>query len=281
MKRTRRRRNGSGPEKWLGLLLCLCGCGGSGTDPTTEAAEILFEGTPAELLPHSVGHTSHFLVTARTDADAISTVVSTTVLSDGPNGEFIVETSSDGGSRRRLRARETEDRIVLEAFTQMETEPEWTELPQPATLVQTPVVAGTTAAITFARTVDVLLDVDGVREARTITFSGSGTRTPRAVEAISFGDDEISAIAFDLRGDGRADDVPGLPPSAAEALRLSFVGTEYRAPGLGLVRETVHLTIAAGRNQALIELRTERRVPEGHGRRGQTPATENGPYARR
>lgn len=261
MKRTQRRRIGPGPEKWLGLLLCLIGCGSSGQShvTTTEAADVLFEGTPAELLPHAVGHTSHFVVTARTDADEITTVVSTTVLSDGPNGEFIVETSSDDGRTRRLRARETEDRIVLEAFTKNGTELIWTELGEAATLVRTPVIAGATAATTFARTVDVLLEVDGVREARTIAFSGNGTRTPRAVETIPFGDDEIPAIAFALRGDGRADDVPGLPPGATNPLRLSFVGTEHRAPGVGLIREVVELTIEAGGGGATVDLRTERR----------------------
>lgn len=241
----------------VGLLAALVACGGSGGPSTLPEREVLFDGPPGELLPHAAGDTSGFIVTARSGDETISAAVTTTVLSDGPEGEFIVESTSDGGAPRRVRARESEDRIQIEARATATDGFGWREVDPPAIVVRTPVIAGRSTETPFVRTTEILLEVDGVRKARAVTFAGQNTRTARAWRTIEIQDGEIRALEFDVEGVGEIVQIDGRH-TAAGPLQLRFRGTEYRVPRIGLLLETMELTFTSGDASAVVFVRTER-----------------------
>ncbi len=248
---------GVGAMAILGAVLSSCG-GSESRDVGSHA--VLFDGPPGELLPHEIGRTSRFLVSARSGDDTIWSLFTTRVLSEGPDGEFILESAPDGGRPRRIRAREVGDQVRLEAVAVEQPDGFlWADVRPPAVLVQTPVIAGEALETRFVRTVEVLLEIDGVQQARSITFEGTSERTPRAREEIIVGDRALSALAFDVRGESQLASVGDLADDgSAPTLRLALRGTEYRSPGVGLVREVAKLTIQVGDANAVVHLRTER-----------------------
>ncbi|MDG2303613.1 MAG: hypothetical protein P8R42_02985 [Candidatus Binatia bacterium] len=245
----------------LALLAALvAGCGGD------DAGEdgILFAGPPGELLPHETDRRSRFLVHTRSGDEAISTILTTRVLNEGPDGVFIVEGTPDGGPPRRLRARETETQIRLEAVSVDGPDGmHWTDIDPAAVLVETPVVRGRALRTRFVRTLEVLATIDGAPRARSITFEGESVRTPRSRETISVSGMELSALAFDVRGESQTVHLTGHAGAPSDtALRLDLRGTEHLVPGIGLVREVLELTILAGETRTRINLRTERDLAE-------------------
>lgn len=241
----------------LGALVASCG-------GAAEKDGILFGGPPGELLPHETGRSSRFLVHARSGDEATSTVLTTRVLSEGPDGGFIVENTPDGGVPRRLRARETDTQIRLEAVSVDGPDGRlWTTIDPAAILVETPVVRGRALRTRFVRTIDVVTTIDGLPRTRSITFEGESLRTARSRETISVSGMELSALVFDVRGESRTVHVPGLQGTPGDTpLRLDLRGTEHLVPGIGLVREVLELTILFGDTQTRIDLRTERDLAE-------------------
>lgn len=233
----------------VALSASLWACGGSDSGQTADESNVLFAGPPAELLPHDVGRTTTFVVRAQSGVDEITTTVTTAVLSEGPGGEFILETAPDGGSPRRIRAREYDDRIEADAFATLEDGYLWQDLDPPSLLVWTPLIAGEGRRTGFQRELELLIEVDGDSEVRTVTFSGEIERTPSGLESIAFRGETVEAITFDVKGSGIAASHAGLPGGS---LRISIEGTEHRAPGIGQIREEMTLTIEHADTEAVV-----------------------------
>lgn len=247
------------------------GCG-SGADATDD--DVLFDGPPGALRPHEVGRTTHFRVTARTGDESTSSLLTTRVLHEGPDGEFLIESTYDGGAARRARARETEQTIRIEAVAvEAPTGFAWLEVAPPAEVIHTPILRGEVRQTHFVRTIDAVVEIDGVPAVRPIVFDGSSTRVPRGHEHIRLGEDTVRAIAFDVRGESRLARIPGVPDPATPALRLSFRGSRHLVEGVGLVREHVHLTLSTDDADASFDITTEREPDRGRTRRarGWTP----------
>lgn len=234
------------------------GCG-SGADPTDH--DVLFDGPPGALRPHEVGRTAHFRVTARAGDERTSSLLTTRVLHEGPNGEFLIESTYDGGAARRARARETDHHIRIEAVAvEAPTGFAWLEVHPAAEVIHTPVLRGEVRETRFVRTIDAVVEIDGAPAVRPITFEGASTRVPRGYERVRLGNDTVRAIAFDVRGKSRLARLPGVPAPATPPIRLSFAGTRHLVEDVGLVREHLQLTLSTDDERASFDITTEREL---------------------
>ncbi len=232
------------------------GCG-SGADPTD--GDVLFDGPPGALRPHEVGRTTRFRVTSRVGDERTSSLLTTRVLHEGPDGEFLVESTYDGGAARRARARETDRDIRIEAVAvEAPTGFAWLEVDPAAEVIHTPVVRGEVRQTRFVRTIDAVVEIDGVPAVRPIAFEGASTRVPRGYERIRLGNDVLRAIAFDVRGESRLARIPGVPDAATPPLRLAFAGTRHLVEDVGLVREHLRLTLSTDAERASFDITTQR-----------------------
>lgn len=244
----------------IGWSICLWACGGASTGTPDEAAAVLFEGDVGDLLPHAVGAVARFRVTARSGAEEITTRVTTTVLSEGPGGAFLLETTPEGGPPRRVRARQVGDTIEANAFATLEDGYSWRQFDPAHVLAWTPLLRGEGRKSGFRRDLEVVLDIDGQRGARTVTFSGELERTPRALESISFGGADVESVVFAVTGEAVAVDGTGAFFGATKPLRLSLEGTEFVAPQIGRIRDEAKLTLSFGDTVAVVTT-TSARIP--------------------
>ncbi len=247
----------------VGLLLSLApGCGGPDAEsPSTgPEPETLFAGPAGHLRPHETGRTTRFIVRAESAGETRTSVLTSRVLHEGPDGEFVAESATDGGPAHRVRVRDTGDRLEIEATARRTPDGfSWRELDPPAVVVRTPVFAGDGFETTFERSVDALVETEESSQIRTITFEGRAVRTPRSWEAIVVDGRPLDAIAFDIRATSETARLPELSGRALDpSFRLRLAGTEHLVPGLGLVRESAALDISVGGRTARIDLLSER-----------------------
>lgn len=248
-------------KRILGLWLAaaLLGCGG---DDATRV--ILFDGSPGDLLPHQLGHVSRFEANVLDQEGQVqaTTILENRILSEGPYGSFLLETLVDDRPSRRIRARATGDRILIEATAEHHDGTfVWSELVEPVILVRTPVLEGATRSGRFVRTLEVVVRIDGREELHSLRFSGTSTSTARGWEKIEVGSQALEALRFDRQGSGTIESRPGLPPHLSD-LRFSFEGAEHRVVGVGLVREVLALRIGLRGEETRLRLQTERRFDE-------------------
>ena len=256
MKRPRHR-SPTAPTRALALLAAiLAACGGNGSDPNRPL--VLFDGPAAALRPHARGRSTLFDVRISQGDRDITDRRTSHILEDGPDGRFVFETRSEAGTSHRIRGLDRGDRIEIEAIQEGDT---WRALDPPPVIVQSPLIAGETRETRFLLTLQASVESGGAVASRALTFEGRSARTPRAWETIVVDGHEISAIAIDVRASAEA-----TAPHRAEtpALRLTMSGSEYLAPGLGLLREVLSLQIDAAGKSVALQRETERRFgPSG------------------
>jgi hypothetical protein len=255
MKRPRHR-SPNAPTRALALLaaiLAACG-GGSGSNGPL----VLFDGPAAALRPHERGRSSLFDVRISQGDRDITDLRTSHILEDGPDGRFVFETRSEAGTSHRIRGLDRGDRIEIEAIQEGDT---WRALDPPPVIVQSPLIAGETRETRFLLTLQASVESGGSAASRALTFEGRSARTPRAWETIVVDGYEIPALAIDVRATAEA-----TAPHRAEtpSLRLTMNGSEYLAPGLGLLREVLSLQIDAADKSVALQRETERRFgPSG------------------
>ncbi|MBM4265489.1 MAG: hypothetical protein FJ144_02560 [Deltaproteobacteria bacterium] len=235
------------------VLLSACG----GASETADAGEVLFAGRPGELSPHDVGSTARFRIEARSGSESTSATRTTVVLSEGPDGEFLLETSTDTGIRQRLRARETPDEVRVEAIAVDDGSGfAWRDLDPAAVLVRVPVVAGATLEAEFARTIDLRIESGGASTVRSLVVTGESRRRAVGWEDLVLGGETLRAIRWEIEGESRTETIV-LGGESLE-IRAQLRGVEHRAPGLGLVREEADLEISVGGATTAVHLVAER-----------------------
>lgn len=241
------------------LALLALGCGGSGGD----AGEVLFDGAPADLVPHETGRSARFHVTARQGDASDESGFTATVTGNAGDGTFTTRYVSATGAVAESRSRDTGDAITVERFVNDPGGPaEDVVVPEPPVgVVRTPVVAGDAIATGFVRTLELAIRIDDRIERRAIVFVGSARRVPRArgpvrVAAGTYPD----AIRYAVEASGEAT-LPVL--GTGVRLRVEVAGDEWFAIGVGGVKEELEVTVVAGDERATIAFLTEREGTPG------------------
>lgn len=254
-----RRRSWRHPIGWtLALLLPLaCGGGGGGNDGPDDGT-VLFSGSAAELVPHETGGTARFRVTAREGDTTRVSGFTTTITRNDPDGRYVTRYVSDTGAIAEGTAHDRGDAIVVERFVNDPGGPneDVVEPDPPAGVVRTPVVAGDAIETGFTRALELTIRVGDRTEQRTVTFTGSARRVPRARGAVEgAGARYEDAIRYEVAASGRARlELPG----ASVGLEVEVTGDEWFAPGVGGVREDLEVRVRAGDERGTIRFTTER-----------------------
>jgi hypothetical protein len=250
----------------LSLGIALAACGGSDADP----GSVLFAGPAAALVPHETGRSAMFQVTATVGAQSATSGFTATVLRNDPDGRFVTEYVSRTGARLETRSFDAGDEIRVEEVLSSSggggagqdgqaAEADSTDPPQPigppAVVVRTPVVAGQTIATSFARAIDLTLEVAGQTIERQVLFVGSARRTPRERASVTVPAGTFDAIRYAASATGRTTlTIAGRPIE----VMVDVAGDEWFAPGIGGVREVLDVHVAAGGATAEVRFTTER-----------------------
>jgi len=254
----------------LTLGLTLAACGGAGSDTSTDAGTVLFDGPAAALVPHETGRSTMFQVTATNGSQSATSGFSATVLSNAADGSYVTEYVSQTGARLQTRSLDAGDEIrVVEVLSSSgggeagqdgrAADADGADPPQPidppAVVVRTPVVAGRGIETGFARAIDLTLEIAGQTLERQALFIGSARRTPKDRAAVTVPAGTFEAIRYAASASGRSTlTIAGRPIDVL----VDVAGDEWFAPGVGGVREALDVHVAAGGAAADVRFVTER-----------------------
>jgi hypothetical protein len=236
------------------LALPACGGGGGGDG----GGAVLFSGSAGELVPHAVGRTAAYRVTATSEGMTDVSGFTSTVTAEPGGGAFVTRFASATGAAAESTSRDTGDEVRVERFVDDPGGPDERSvaLDPPVVVVRTPVVAGDAIETRFARTLELLLTIDGAVVRRQVLFTGDARRVPAAVESVTVPGGTFDAVRYDVSATG-ATSIPILGGAQLD-VSIEVAGAEWIAPGAGGVREDLDVTLRAGGEQTQVRFVTER-----------------------
>jgi len=243
----------------VALVLSFPACGG-GSDGD-DAGTVLFAGTAGELLPHAVGRAAAYRVTATSAGTSDVSGFTSTVTADAGGGAFVTRFVSATGALAESTSRDTGSEVRVERFVDDPGGPDEQSLvlEPPVVVVRTPVVAGDAIETAFARTLELLLTIDGTVVRRQVLFGGEARRVPETLETVAVPAGTFEAIRYAVAATGAAT-IPILGGASLE-LSIEVAGAEWIAPGTGGVKEDLDVTVRAAGEEARVRFVTER-VPD-------------------
>ncbi|MEW6270412.1 MAG: hypothetical protein AB1689_14070 [Thermodesulfobacteriota bacterium] len=243
------------------VLALACG-GGDGNGGGT--GELLFSGSAGELVPHALGRSAVYRVTATVDGASEVSSFSSTVTEDGADGVFQTRFESATGALARSVSRDTGSEVRVERFVNDPGGPDERDarLDPPVVVVRTPVVAGDAIETSFARPLDLALTVGGTVRRRQVLFVGSARRVPEAREEVTVPAGTFEAVRYAVSARGEA-----TIPILGERIRFTadVAGDEWFAPRVGGVKEVLDVTLRAGEASTEVRFVTERVSSAGAG----------------
>ncbi len=239
--------------------LAACGDGSDGDGPP----EVLFSGAAGELVPHGVGRSAAYRVTATGEGMSDQSGFTSTVVEEQADGTFVTRYVSATGAMAESLSRDTGSEVRVERFVNDPggAEEKVVELAPPVVVVRTPVVAGDPIESSFARTLELVITVQDTVIRRQVLFTGSARRVPEAREPVTVPGGTFDAIRYAVSARG---EVPIPVVGQTILLSVDVTGAEWFAPGVGGVKEDLELLLRADGERLTVRLLTER-LPDDAG----------------
>lgn len=239
------------------LLAPLAACGDGGEGGDAGPPEVLFSGPAGELVPHAVGRSAAYRVTATGEGMSDESGFTSTVVAEPGDGTFVTRFVSATGAIAESTSRDTGSEVRVERFVSDPggAEEKVVELEPPVVVVRTPVVAGEAIESSFARTLELVITVRDTVLRRQVLFTGSGRRVPEAREPVTVPGGTFDALRYAVSARGEVT-IPVV--GQAILLTVDVAGAEWFAPGVGGVKEDLELVLGADGERTTVRLVTER-----------------------